>query len=414
MNQKIVNAINQMLTDAIIRMEYYGEFCQFINIKEDESVGTIGVNVDSNGMNLYYSEYFIESLTQQEVNFAVVHEVLHLLWDHQSRIRLGGYDENISNIVQDMIINYIILYDIIESVKRKPEYKGRKIIFADIPKDKDGNISVYMKPPEYKGELIFEVLYEWFVDNINKYKKWLEDNKIDKCPVSDYMRKIIEDLLKDNLVGFDKHLPSKVPDEYKKNVIENVKEILRNRGMETADIKKVLDRLTKQKKDYIKEIKMAANELFGSHKERSITKRNRRSIPGVKGNRKESYSLNVILDTSASMNTYFEKVLSYVFQNDITLNLIQIDTEIKDFIVIKNKKQLQNITIKGLGGTRLQKAINYISENKKLNNLNTLLLTDGFHENNLNFSSLKKRSLIITIGKISHVLGDRVKTILID
>lgn len=414
-HQKIVNSINQMLTDAIIRLEYYGEFCQFVNFKEEPSIGTLGVNVNLDGMNFYYCVDFIESLTQEEVNFSVLHEIFHLLWDHQSRIRRGGYDEEISNIVQDMIINHIILHDVIEFIRKKPEYKGRQIIFATVPKDRDNEICVYMKPDEYKGELIFEEMYGWFVSQLDLYKKWIKDGMSYGCPVSEYMKKIIEDLLSNSniKIGFDKHMISNVPDEYKKDIVENVKSILRERGLETNDIKSVIGKLSKQKKDYTKEIKISTNELFGSFKERSITKRNRRSIPGVKGKRKESFNLNVILDTSASMDGYFEVVLSYVFQNDITLNIVQIDTEVKDFIVIKNKKQLENIVIKGHGGTKLQKAVDYIAGDKKLNNLSTLVLTDGLHERNLDFSSLKKKVLILSVGKITNVIGDKVKIILI-
>jgi predicted metal-dependent peptidase len=121
---------------------------------------------------------------------------------------------------------------------------------------------------------------------------------------------------------------------------------------------------------------------------------NRRNIAGLKGKKKEGFVINAILDTSGSMEGVFENVLSYVFQDNIILNMIQCDTEVKDFKVIKNKNQLSKMSIKGLGGTTLQPAIDYIAAGK-LNKVNTVILTDGITDV-LNFSKICGKVLIIT------------------
>ena len=136
----------------------------------------------------------------------------------------------------------------------------------------------------------------------------------------------------------------------------------------------------------------------------SITKKNRRSIVGIKGKRKDSYALNVMLDVSGSMEGYFGKALSYILQNDIKLNIIQCDTEVKTHTVVTSKSELRKMKIFGLGGTVLQTGINYIIENKKINKLNTLILTDG-ETDKIDVRKLKK-CMIISHRKKCPIVGD--------
>jgi predicted metal-dependent peptidase len=402
LHPKIIFSIDYMITDAVIKLQYYGEFCQFINFKKTENISTCGVNVDIQGMRFYYNEDFLNEITQEEMNFIMIHEIFHLLWDHKSRELRCGFNHDLSNIVQDMIINEVIKTDIIERIKKDNIIDKRNAKFAEIPKSGDKKVWVLTKPKEYTGRLIYEEMYLWLVNEKKKYDDWvvLKDSK---CPVSDYLKSLFEQIgmgLEDFL---DSHLPSDVPEEYKKSIIENIKNNLKNRGLESGEILKTIGKLNKSKKDYLKDIKIGINELFGSFKEKSITKRNRRSIEGLKGKRKDSYALNVILDVSGSMEGYFEKSLSYVFQNNIILNIIQCDTKVKNFDVIKNKYEFKKYKITGLGGTSLQPGVNYIIDNKKLNKLNTLILTDG-HCPILNVKKLKK-VLVISIGEYVRIIG---------
>lgn len=410
-----------MISDGVLGIQYYGEFCQFINFKRTKNIRTCGVTVDTHGMRYLFNPDFCDSLDQEEMNYIMLHEIFHLLWNHQSRTRRLGYEHKLSNVVQDMIINNIIDTDIVGKMQYRNKTENRKLYFAKTPVNKKTNkIKVLHLPEEYKGELYFETMYEWISDEKEKYDNWKSECKCDKdlkckcnrlhgkescecsdCPVSDYLREIFDDLDMDILDFLDCHLPCDLPEEYRKIIIENVKNILKNRGdLLSPEVQVVLDKLTRSKKDYLKDIKIGINGLFGSFKNKSITKRNRRSIQGVKGKRKESFALNVMLDVSGSMNSYFEKALSYVCQNDISLNVIQCDTKVTSYTKIKNMRQLRKLGISGLGGTTLQPGIDYISSNKELNKLNTLILTDGECEDFLNTSKLKK-TLVLSL--IEHV-----------
>lgn len=213
------------------------------------------------------------------------------------------------------------------------------------------------------------------------------------------LESIFDSMENNEQMTLDNHLDDDVPENARKSIVDDFMQRLKNRGLTSSDVEKVLNKLRKSKHDYLKEIKRTiSHHIFGASKRKSITKPNRRSIEGIKGKKKFKNVINCILDTSGSMGGDFERVLSFIFQNNIHVNLIQIDTEVKAVEDIKNKKDLQNLMIKGLGGTVLQPAITYVDDPK--NNLykyNTVILTDGYTDT-LNFTHSSGKVLILTTG----------------
>lgn len=431
-HEKIMTGIQTMLVDCIIDLPYYGEFNLYLNFSQNENIGTCAVNVTSKGMNFYYSSQFLEGLTQKEVNFIILHEDFHLLFDHPQRTVTGNYNHKLSNIVQDMIINHIIWEDITHD-------------FVEIPKDKQGKNMALFVPKEYEGKLIFEELYEWMSEKKEEYDKknkkqegdgngqkqegegsgdgksddsygpYGKDPKDDKGTIDTHsLDKIFEDMDNNNGEYLDKHIESEVSDEVKKSMVNEIKDSLAARGLCKGDVEQTLDKLVKKRKDYLRKIKRSvSNQLFGGKKFKTITKLNRRGIDGVKGRKKIKSKINVGLDTSGSMGGTFEKVLSYIYQNDIEINFMESDTEVRWVKNLKNKKQISAIPIKGLGGTCLQPMINYIADN--FNDVSNLLLTDGYTDS-LDFSRIKGRTLIISVGTKCPISYDngRVTQIIIE
>jgi hypothetical protein len=196
----------------------------------------------------------------------------------------------------------------------------------------------------------------------------------------------------------DKHIGDDVPEEMREAMVKDVMERLVARGLSAGNIEQTLNKLRKKRKDYLKEIKRAvSNMIFGTVKERTIVKPNRKQISGLKGNRKVKTKINVGLDTSGSMGGQgtFERVLSYVYRNDIEINFMESDTQVNWVQNIKSKRQLESIPIKGLGGTCLQPMIDYIVQHH--NDCNSVLLSDG-HTDTLDFSKVKGKVLIISVG----------------
>ena len=196
----------------------------------------------------------------------------------------------------------------------------------------------------------------------------------------------------------DKHIGDDVPEELRDAMVKDVMERLAARGLSAGNVEQTLNKLRKKRKDYLREIKRAvSNMIFGTVKERTIVKPNRKGISGLKGARKVKTKINVGLDTSGSMGGQgtFERVLSYVYRNDIEINFMESDTQVNWVENIKSKRQLESIPIKGLGGTCLQPMIDYIVEHH--NDCNSVLLTDGYTDT-LDFSRVKGKVLIISVG----------------
>ena len=472
---------HKKFTDLIVMMlssntlPYYAEFSTFINYYESTNIPTCGVNVTKEGMNFYWNREFVDSLTQPEVMFLLLHENFHLLFDHTKRSIF--YNKEFANIAQDMIINQIIHDDIVKKFKNQGGTQKDIIAvpkshdeFVMNPKTKepittpDGkkipnpmyekNTALFI-PKDYPGEAIFENLYEWLKEQHEDYQKRKDKQKDGQGDQDQQQGKpqqkgqrqpdpngqsgdqsgqpdpngkgegqggptdsfgeptygkngkndvectsldsIFDGMEKGDQMTLDSHIDDDVQEQSRKSIVNDFMQRLKNRGLVSGDVEAILNKLRKSKKNYLKEIKRTiSNHIIGSSKRKSITRPNRRGIEGIKGKKKYKYVINVILDTSGSMCGDFEKVLSYIFQNDIHLNLIQIDTSVKEVKAIKNKRELQKVVIYGMGGTILQPAIDYVSQvENRLSTFNNLILTDGYTDT-LNFSNIKGKSLILT------------------
>jgi len=460
-HEKLLNGIQTMLIDTKVNLPYYGELNLHVNFHEQDSIGTCAVNVTSKGMNFFYSPKFLEDMSQKEVNFITLHEDFHLLFDHPRRTVTGQYDHKLSNIAQDMIINHVIWEDIPHAFVEIPKDKTGKNMALFVPKEYQGKLifeELYEWLKEEKEKWQKENKQKSQCqscggsgkkDGQKGDKKDKGDGKGDKqdkgdgqkpgdgqgdgqdnCPDCDGSGKgkndstgkpsygpygknpskngesldtwskeqIFEDMENGSGEYLDKHIGDDVPEEMRDAMVKDVMERLAARGLSAGNVEQTLNKLRKKRKDYLKEIKRAvSNMIFGTVKEATIVKPNRKQISGFKGKRKVKTKINVILDTSGSMGGQgtFERVLSYVYRNDIEINFIESDTEIKWVENIKSAKKLQSLPIKGLGGTIMQTGIDYVCEN--FNDLNTVLLTDGYTDS-LDLSRLKGKLLIISVG----------------
>ena len=476
-HEKLLNGIQTMLIDTKINLPYYGEFNLHVSFHEQDSIGTCAVNVTSKGMNFYYSPKFLEDMSQKEVNFITIHEDFHLLFDHPRRTITGQYDHKLSNIAQDMIINHIIWEDIPHAFVEIPkspdgknmalfvpkEYTG-KLIFEELyewlkdekekwQKEKKQNSECQsckgsgkkdqsqkgeqpgdgQQPGEGKGEKkdgegegqgdscpdCQGTGNEGGKDSSGKpsYGPYGKNPSKDGDSLDTWSKEqIFQDMENGNGEYLDKHIGDDVPEELRDAMVKDVMERLAARGLSAGNVEQTLNKLRKKRKDYLREIKRAVSTMiFGTVKERTIVKPNRKGISGLKGARKVKTKINVGLDTSGSMGGQgtFERVLSYVYRNDIEINFMESDTQVNWVENIKSKRQLESIPIKGLGGTCLQPMIDYIVEHH--NDCNSVLLTDGYTDT-LDFSKVRGRVLIISVGvkcPISRTNG-KVKQITIE
>jgi len=225
---------------------------------------------------------------------------------------------------------------------------------------------------------------------------------------------IFDNIDNNNGQYMDVHMGDEIPEEMRESMVKDAMDRLQARGLMAGNIEQTINKLRKKRKDYLKYIKRSvSNLLFGTKKLKTIVKPNRRQIAGLKGNRKIKTKINVILDTSGSMGGTFERVLSYIYRNDIEVNLIEADTQVKWVQNIKSKRHLASIPIKGLGGTALQPAVNYVVEH--FNQFNTLILTDGYCDH-LDLSKVNGNVLLISIGVKVPIArtNNRIKQIVVE
>ena len=422
-HHRLTHSIEQMLTDLNAYYPYYGEMCSFINFYESEYVPTCGVRFTYTSMEFYWNREFLDKLSQEEVNFVMIHELYHLLFCHTKRTLAGGYDPDLSNYAQDMIINEIIVEEINST-------------FAKVPT----TIRPIMMPSEYKGERVFEILYEWLKEHKKKYDKWKDGNK-DKskekgdgsgsgnpspnedgggsekkeephpedCPVSKELKDIFDSL--DAGKQFDMHFSDDVPEEVREQMVKDVINAVKARGNCTKNFEMVLGRLRKKRKNHLKDLKRMISYTKGSCKEPSWKRGNRRGLSGYKGKVKHAVMINCVLDTSGSMNGYFDKILSYIFQDGYSVNVVQCDAGVQKSLVVHEKSQLQKMVIKGLGGTVLQPAIEYLKENK-MHKYSTVVLTDGYTDT-LDLTGMAKSILISCGQETPHVKGRNVRSMVV-
>ena len=407
---------------------FYQELMSKLHIHKSERVPTMGVNFTTSGMNLYYNEEFVNSLPRKEFNFIIIHELDHLLFKHLQRQKFQNHE--VTNWIHDMIINSCIYTDVMKRVNElyKDEIaiptsnmiqKGK--VMEILPNDERRNIGLFV-PKEYEGELISEDLYDWLMRMADKYAR-NDNTTADGLPAintisTEYgvngingeecqsLKDILEALNNnESIPEIDYHMGDDVSPDFRDQIIQESIDGARMRGTLTGDTESILQKLRPAKKNPIKSIMKTLSNMVGNKKTPSWMKPSRKN-PFSKGNKKYKTELVAVLDTSGSMTGSFEKVLANIFYNEITINLIMDDTEIKSVIKVKNKKELQKLKIKGGGGTCLQPALDYIKGNKVLNSMPVLVMTDGYTDT-LNFDGIKKKAMVITCGEECPITGGK-------
>jgi predicted metal-dependent peptidase len=401
--------IDQRITDVLIDwfvkrtpMRFFGQLALQTNIKESKSLPTMGVWIGLNGFNLEYNKKFLDKINDSELKFVLIHEFMHLISYHCNRTREFNLHPRLSNIAQDCVINT----EILENYNN--EYTlplgGWKI-----PKGySDLRISelvyMYLQSDEYKKN--DPAGYEKCQDAM-KSPEQIDCSDLSEDELSD----LIDELMKNG--QFDVHMENEVSEEVARDISKSVYDSMKMRGLTEGNIEKFIERITPRENDILSQLKKAINEMHGGVRYETYARPNRRDIEGKKGNKHQGVGANFLLDVSGSMDGFIEFVLGYVLHDNILLNGIQVDTKVQKVEIFKSKKDLQKIQIKGYGGTELQPAVNFVNNDKKLNKLNTVILTDGYCDE-LDFSGCKNKIVIVSCGiPVKYKNGKWVKQIVV-
>jgi predicted metal-dependent peptidase len=157
----------------------------------------------TDGINLYYNPCFVKTLTAQELNFVIIHEVMHCalrhIWRRNNRVH------NTWNIACDYAIHSIIknecsknIISMPNSALYNPHYNDMSAeeIYETLPK-RDENNSGTIDNHDYwdnsKNSTNSSIEQQWEMDVINAANTVMNDNK-NKGNVPGYFKRYIEKL----------------------------------------------------------------------------------------------------------------------------------------------------------------------------------------------------------------------------
>ncbi len=64
----------------------------------------------TDGVNIYWNDEFVKTLSDDEIQAVLVHEASHVIWEHP--LRKGKRNHEVWNIATDYVINSWIAYDL--------------------------------------------------------------------------------------------------------------------------------------------------------------------------------------------------------------------------------------------------------------------------------------------------------------
>lgn len=389
----ISESIKEMIySDSTI--QFFGEFALLTRFvpTNDKDFWLGAITVTKRGPLVFYNPVNIQKLDKEELRFLLIHEFLHVLYRHIMRTERFSYDKKLSNIAQDYVINTRLTSGefrdtkfIEGGVKLPEELKNEPLVFENI----------YKKLMEKKEIYSSEELAKMLGGKCESDQKSSGNNKTpglnENGESLDNHNSIPKDIFNNDVGGTSNGNDvgevggegSVNIDQYN-NIVSSMLDKIKNRlvakskgrGL-SSGLESLLDEFEmKPKRKWTSPVIREVRSWIGT-KMKTYKRPSRRNIAGLKGKLKVSTTVNILLDTSGSMFSPedMSKVFSVFSFDSCVVNLIQIDTMVRDFRTIEGKK-LKNIKLKGGGGTMLQPALDMLIE-KGLTQYPTLILTDG-------------------------------------
>lgn len=353
---------------------------------------------------LYYNEKYFENASDLCIESVMKHELLHVMLKHYERAKsIPDLNHDIANIAMDFAVNSFLKKNEIKTIEKEI---GKLLIPTDYGFPLKNSFEFYY----------YELIKDDNSETMNKIKNDLEQsgNKVSKGGMGNLK----------NLVQFDEMDETEDSDEESKklseelskkmtskiqkachhildgdiNSYENMRYTLENSydrlkyaGKYAGDIEKIINANYEYHEVYNFKNKLKrviCNYMNSMEKDKTykipnktVFLNDRRMI--LKGKKKlNSYKIATIIDISGSMSSEeLESIMSYIMSilksniNNITMDIIFIDTEISNIMKNAKPNQLKEVQIHGGGGTELNPAFEYCKEN---NYSGIFIFTDGY------------------------------------
>lgn len=312
---------------------FYGSMAVQVGVSRDDTIKTMSALPTG----IKWSGFFVELLTEEEIIAVLIHEVLHIVLYHHTR--MGKRDHNLWNIACDYAVNPIVkrmnlkLPDGALIDERFEGWTAEKI-YSNLEKEKD-------ELPE---------LPEWGIVSPNGDEKGQGSGGEDK---SSSMSNELEEVHIDQM-------------------IKTAAITAKGRGDLPAFIKNLVDKMEQNKIDW--ENVLLRFVAGDQPQELSMRRIDRQAyylhdmlLPTICG--EGVGNLVVYIDTSASVDIpLYKKFLGsiHAISEDIkpkSITIIYCDTEVNKVETYEGGDPIKSISMVGRGGTRITPVFDYIKEN---------------------------------------------------
>lgn len=427
-----------MLYPGILYILYNSEKIELEN-NEDDFIAAI-----NHRGQLKYSDKLLK-LSDREIIFVLIHELLHFYMEHFTRMKYKHKDPKLWNIATDLAINSIITNDL-----------GYKLNFGVYPEN--FNFPELLSAEEYYALLSNRIIK--IPMNLQKSfdKHEYEDNNSDQncnncnsnqdnnnntnsivCKLNNGQQNQEngEDNNNDNSIG--SNIKEQIKDLIKQgeNLASNKKNHDKSIGKGISNIlRNITVNIDKPKVDWKRVLKEYLNIIF-DNKTRSFMRPNRKIntavIPSLI-DREPEYELTpyIVIDLSGSindseLNMFLSEIINIftmfkienfrliTFADGIIDNkIIKIDKHIKNNKKLLSKTLISNMSLDKSGGTSIDEVINFIENDKSKHNL-SIIFTDGMFDYNFN-NKLKKNYIILYTyeNPAENVKCKNIKTVYAD
>lgn len=100
-NIDVEKKLEKVKTQLVISSPFFGVLLSMLDITEDGSVSTMGTD----GAKLVYNQKFVMDLTDAQLKFVLLHEIMHIAYIHCGDIRMQDRDPRKWNFACDYVIN---------------------------------------------------------------------------------------------------------------------------------------------------------------------------------------------------------------------------------------------------------------------------------------------------------------------
>ncbi len=104
------------------RSRFTSYFYQSVHLSAESSIPTLALTIVQSRLTLFYNPEFIEELDDEEIIGLMVHEMMHVMMNHDHRSR-GDEDAVLQNTAQDMVVNNFIRSNERTFFSRKGQYQ---------------------------------------------------------------------------------------------------------------------------------------------------------------------------------------------------------------------------------------------------------------------------------------------------